>query len=166
MGGKASRDKGGRGERMAVKCFRDAGWEAYRVPLSGASDGFKADISLAKGNIKLIAEVKNEKDSYKTLYQLLDGEVQKEYEYAAYFDPVTGVFALMSYNFNELGFSDDFSGDQYHGFGPLFQPVLPDSKLPGIKKLFSCAKLLKSADFLMVRINHKPFIYIRYWGIS
>jgi len=39
MGGKASRDKGGRGERELVHIFQDHGIPARRVPLSGAMSG-------------------------------------------------------------------------------------------------------------------------------
>jgi hypothetical protein len=44
MMGKASRDKGGRRERQVVTLLRGLGLPARRVPLSGASEGFKGDV--------------------------------------------------------------------------------------------------------------------------
>ena len=43
--GKASRDKGARGERKVVNALKDMGVESKRVPLSGASGGiFSGDL--------------------------------------------------------------------------------------------------------------------------
>ena len=42
--GKKSRDKGARSERALVNLLREGGLAALRVPLSGASKGFKGDV--------------------------------------------------------------------------------------------------------------------------
>jgi len=44
MAGKFSRDKGGRSERDLVNILKGLGYDAKRVPLSGASTGFKGDV--------------------------------------------------------------------------------------------------------------------------
>jgi Holliday junction resolvase len=68
MPGKSSRDKGGRVERELVQKLRDAGFpDTFRVPLSGAAEGFKGDINIKICNRKidsetLVAEVKARKD--------------------------------------------------------------------------------------------------------
>ena len=72
MPGKSSRDKGGRVERELVQKLRDAGFsDTFRVPLSGAAEGFKGDINIKMsaigGNVlgveeTLVAEVKARKD--------------------------------------------------------------------------------------------------------
>lgn len=41
---KASREKGKRREREIVRKLRDRGFNAYRVPLSGATEHFKHDV--------------------------------------------------------------------------------------------------------------------------
>ena len=67
MGGKMSRDKGGRVERELANAFKAAGIPAERVPLSGAAGGsFSGDLLI--GNT-LIAEVKARKEGagFKTL---------------------------------------------------------------------------------------------------
>ncbi len=63
MGGKASRDKGGRVERELVNRLNASGeFEARRVPLSGAAEGFKGDIQIRIAGRTLKAEVKARKD--------------------------------------------------------------------------------------------------------
>ena len=47
--GKASRDKGGRFERELVNTARAHSLDAFRVPLSGAADGFKNDVIIKLG---------------------------------------------------------------------------------------------------------------------
>jgi len=47
--GKQQRDIGMRFERKVVNLAKDAGLEAYRVPLSGAAEGFKGDVIIKKG---------------------------------------------------------------------------------------------------------------------
>ena len=47
--GKASRDKGGRFERELVNTARAHSLDAFRVPLSGAADGFKNDVIIKSG---------------------------------------------------------------------------------------------------------------------
>ena len=67
--GKAQRSKGYRGEYFLVKKLREAGLEAERVPLSGAT-GFKKGDIVVEG---LTGEVKLRKNGFKMLYDWLDG---------------------------------------------------------------------------------------------
>ena len=46
MSGKRSRDKGARFERYVVAKFKTRGYQAKRVPLSGAAIGFPGDVLL------------------------------------------------------------------------------------------------------------------------
>lgn len=73
MGGKMSRDKGGRGEREIVHLLRDAGIPAKRVPLSGAAPGFKGDVLIGKGSGQKTAEVKRRAKGFRELYKWLEG---------------------------------------------------------------------------------------------
>lgn len=63
--GKASRDKGGRGEREFAKLIG-----GVRVPLSGAQEGFKGDV---KG-LGMSWEIKRRRDGFKQLYAWLEDE--------------------------------------------------------------------------------------------
>ncbi len=61
MMGKASRDKGGRFERELVNTARAHDLESYRVPLSGAAEGFKNDIIIKIGRTTWEIEAKKER---------------------------------------------------------------------------------------------------------
>lgn len=145
MGGRASRQKGMRGEYSARDLFRSWGWEADRVPASGAAQGFKGDLRIRKNGLELKVEVKNEEASYTSLYKLLDTTG------AASLIEAPNMMVLLSYNFEDLGLE---SGSSFA------KPV--DLKSPGVKKTIGMYALVKGCDFLMVKNNNKPFIYIRY----
>lgn len=144
------RTKGARNERLARDLFRDLGWSSERIPCSGAVHWLKGDITLSKGDIKLVAEVKSRGDEYKRIYGLLDKTKTKIVRLAYEENLVT-----LSYNFRDLGFEDK-------------QEMLFDHtpKSQTVKKIIGMKALLKTADFLMVRNNHRPFIYIRYHGLT
>ena len=71
--GKASRDKGGRFERELVNTARAHSLDAYRVPLSGAADGFKNDVIIKKGRETWEIEAKKRANGFKFLYDNIDG---------------------------------------------------------------------------------------------
>ena len=62
-----SRDKGNREERAIVNLHKQHGFEAKRVPLSGAAEGFKGDIILHG----LVGEAKLRATGFRTIYQWL-----------------------------------------------------------------------------------------------
>jgi hypothetical protein len=68
MGGKASRDKGQRGEREFAKLIG-----GLRVPLSGAQEGYGNDVI----GLGLEWEVKRRKSGFKTLYEWVEDEREK-----------------------------------------------------------------------------------------
>ena len=74
--GKASRDKGARRERELVNMFRDWGLQAYRVPLSGATEHSKGDVDVYKigRDAPFCGEAKARKDGagFKSLYDWLE----------------------------------------------------------------------------------------------
>ncbi len=73
MGGKFSRDKGNRVERWLVNKFKEAGWIAERVPLSGAAHGkFGGDISIDLLGRERRIEIKARAHGFAQLYQWLD----------------------------------------------------------------------------------------------
>ena len=82
--GKQQRDIGMRFERKVVNLAKDAGLEAYRVPLSGASEGFKGDVIIKKGREILTLECKNRAGGLKFLYDNLEDVdalvVQQKYQ--------------------------------------------------------------------------------------
>lgn len=72
MGGKASRDKGCRGEREIVAAHLAMGFDAKRVPLSGLAEGFPGDITNLPYS-SLPGEVKWREDLPKRLWEWLEG---------------------------------------------------------------------------------------------
>ena len=69
MGGRASRDKGNRAERAIVKFLLDRGFNAERVPLSGAAGGsYVGDLTLHILDATRVVEVKARAKGFKQLY--------------------------------------------------------------------------------------------------
>lgn len=68
--GRSQRQKGYRTEYNLVRYLKDAGLDAKRVPLSGATEFAKGDI-VVEG---LVGEVKARHDGFKQIYKWLDGK--------------------------------------------------------------------------------------------
>jgi len=60
--------KGSGFEREVVDILREAGFNAYRIPLSGAVQGFEGDIALKLYGKPYRIECKRRKAGFKTLY--------------------------------------------------------------------------------------------------
>lgn len=72
--GRQSRRKGYRGEHDVERLFRECGFDARRVPLSGASSFQKGDIVVFEnGTPKWIIEVKRRAEGFKEFYKWLEG---------------------------------------------------------------------------------------------
>jgi hypothetical protein len=70
--GKASRDKGARAEREAVRILQDAGLASERVPLSGSAGGrYCGDVSVPVLGIDRVLEVKCRASGWKQAYAFL-----------------------------------------------------------------------------------------------
>lgn len=148
MGGRASRAKGMRGEYKVRDYFRSFGWEANRVPSSGAAEGFKGDVVLTKEGRTLRAEVKYH-ENFHSVYAL----VEKVGGLAQY--DVNGTYVTASYEFDDLGFEDVVQCRLYEGI---------TIKTPGIKKLIGLQKFVKTCDFLVLIMNFHPLLFIRFRG--
>jgi hypothetical protein len=71
--GRASRDKGGREERLLVKLLQATGFAAERVPLSGAMGGkFGGDISLPLIGRDMRVESKVRQNGFREIYRWLE----------------------------------------------------------------------------------------------
>ena len=68
-GGRRSRDKGNRVERLIVRLLQDAGLGAERVPLSGSAGGsYVGDITVPVLGLDLCLEAKARADGFRELY--------------------------------------------------------------------------------------------------
>lgn len=156
MGGRASRQKGMRGEYLARDLFRSMGWEADRIPASGAAQGFKGDLRIRKAGVELTVEVKNERATYKSVYALLD-RVGRGLPMLM----VAGRSrALVSYNADDLRLLND----EYRPYAVYEKHKDPVSR--AVVKIWKMSELLKGCAFLMVKNNNKPFVFIKYFTVS
>lgn len=73
-GGRASRDKGNRGEREAVRILQDHGLAAERVPLSGGAGGsYIGDFTAPVLGIDHTFEMKCRARGFRSIYNWLAG---------------------------------------------------------------------------------------------
>jgi hypothetical protein len=73
-GGRASRQKGDRGERALVRYLQERGFAAERVPLSGSARGrFGGDLSVPLLGVDRRVEVKCRGNGFVRLYDWLTG---------------------------------------------------------------------------------------------
>jgi predicted SPOUT superfamily RNA methylase MTH1 len=149
MSGRASRQKGMRNEYKLRDELIQLGYQARRVPLSGAQEGYKGDVVFEKQGRTLTAEVKSRKDSFKSLYTLLfsvpsrlvalilkDGDGEKLSE-----------LAVMGFSLEDVM--------SYNG-------VYVSLHAKQARKLKNIRKWVQKCDILAVKDDRKPFIYVRY----
>lgn len=151
MSGRKSRSKGSRGEYQVRDYFRSLGFESHRVPASGAAEGFKGDVVLKHSGQTSIAEVKVRKDAYKHIYAMLDN--LKSPLFLSYF----GCCVIVSYEFKDLGV---FEAKHWY-FKAVRDLKTPQTK-KGLDKVLAIKKLVGKSDFLVIKIDYKPLIFIRY----
>lgn len=151
MGGKFSRDKGRRVEYEIRDLLNSWGFKTVRVPLSGASQGFKGDLEVDMGFHKLHGEVKARKDQFDSIYAFLDGYCKGK--------PVQvvgdGYSAIVGYDFLSLGFT----------WGTLDHRVITDVPKEfknGKKKLLGTVKWVKDCAFLVLKNDRRMPIFIRF----
>lgn len=158
MSGKYSRDRGKRAERQLVEYLKDKGWDAYRVPFSGAmskhvstdKDKYAMDV-IAKRDGKIIKfEVKcRKKPTFDLAYEFIKGT------------PGYGI----AFNSEEaIGLGEDIDEVLTLTYFELLEPNKYLNKLR--RKLDSYKKWLKGekADInvLALKTDRENFIFIWY----
>lgn len=144
MSGLYSRSKGRRGEYLLRDELRTHGFEVDRVPLSGASQGFKGDLRVVRGTVTKYVEVKVRGTGFERIYAELDSHANTMH--------VGGELIFVTPYFNLL-FYDDI---EKH-----FKDTTPDAYT---KKIAGLKKLLGGCDILAIKADRKPFIFIRFYG--
>lgn len=150
MSGLSSRQKGRRGEYAVRDYFRERGWKSDRVPLSGADKNHPGDVVLEKDGLKLLAEVKFRQDAFSSIYSLLRAESP------AHYIRVNGCLISLSSDFDFLGFIPNTPPFLSRTFSIIPKPSRAEKRLWGMQRL------LKGADFLVIKINNHPLLFIRY----
>lgn len=133
--GKMQRRKGSRIERELVQQLIIQGYDAKRVPLSGATTYAKGDVEivLPTGN-KIVIEVKSRKDGFKTLYKL------PRYPHVS---------------------NGNFVCDRVsHAIEFVLSGLLLANNVGEIKSINTLMKLKKDCNILAIKANNKPFLFL------
>lgn len=154
-GGKFSRNKGRREEQQLVLYLANLGYKAERILRQYFASG-EADVKATKDGVTYTFENKSRNKSFKSIYD-------------AYFSErdVDGVFRFVQ-----------TSGSTAVAVSTHFTALLgPDQAFrnmeasPGTRLIkMACNRMVKlkelkqSADFLVIKDNGKPRLFLRYWG--
>lgn len=142
--GKFSRNKGARNERLLVDHLKKKGYEALRVPLSGAMKGYKHDVTAIREGVEYTFELKVRAMEYGSIY--------------AFFamNEKDGVVRIADKDSHTLVMSDDLEKvKDMAGEYPLNESRVA-------KKLFGMEKLRQGAQFLVLRGDRMGFLFIQY----
>lgn len=147
MGGKMSRDKGSRVERLLRDHLRELGYESFRVPLSGASQGYKGDVVGTKDGKTTVFEVKARKELFASIYDWLGLSRTKHVAINDGTLPVNLVsisYDLISVLDNSIRYTTFVGGLRLEG------------------KILNLKKFLGTADILAIKDNGRPFLFLRF----
>lgn len=151
MSGSRSRDKGARGERNLVAELKKLGWgDVLRVPLSGASQGFKGDVLATQPKTGRLFkfELKCRADAFDRIYQFISLNQNKE-----------GVASAL---LGERGFKISRNLDQLLLHNTYSNKELLGDQLRTARGINNKRALLGEADLLVLKQDRKDFIYIKF----
>lgn len=157
MGGRASRQKGIRNEYVLRDYLRNLGYEAVRVPLSGASEGFKGDVIARKDGIEYTFEMKARRDAFKRIYHVYSQMLLQDASVVRFTIDQTSI--AMGTSFEEV--------KKPNGTFPklifAWESILKQNTRT-FSKIFNLRKLLGESEYLVIRDNNRPMLFLRYWG--
>lgn len=158
MGGRASKQKGYRGEILVRDHLRTLGWVAERVPGSGAysNEGrqeYSGDVKASKDGVTALFEVKCRASSFLSVYQLRKVLMGWALDGAQGF-VLDGQVVL-------IGLTPE---DVQEGFAVPVSELLARNPwaLRTAKKVLNMKKLLNGAHYLVIKDDRMPFLYLRY----
>lgn len=152
MSGNYSRLKGKRNEYLLRDSLRAEGYEAHRVPSSGAADGFKGDVEFSRAGQTWVAELKVRHMEFKAIYALMEG-----HDKLAYAVPAGEHVVCVSVS---RTMEDAING--LHVYEPIERHSGNKAVLKAVRKLTTIAPMLGKSDILVVKDDRKPFLYVRY----
>jgi hypothetical protein len=153
MSGLKSRRKGRTGEYGLRDHMRSLGYEAIRVPLSGASEGYKGDVVAWKpGQPQVTFELKCRKDTFKAIYALLDTlKVEDSLNISMQDGTLVSICRSFPTEARTVTYTHDY----------LILQALP-SCVRTLGKIKNLRKLLGGADWLVIKDDRKPLLFIHY----
>jgi Holliday junction resolvase len=156
--GKSQRRKGVAQEYVLRNLLRQQGWQADRVPCSGAAQGFKGDIAAVHPKYgRKVFELKSRKDSFKKVYELYDACVKHgQDDLIAVAIPGAETLCLNISTSLEavLGPADYHTGLRNH---PLYEKY---KRTWG--KIANMEKWLGEAEILAIKDDRRPHIFLRW----
>jgi hypothetical protein len=160
MGGRASKQKGKRGEYNLRDALRTQGWTADRVYASGALPGMPGDVKAVhpKHGPKLF-ELKCRKETFKKIYALYEAHVKSYGDdlmaLAIPADEGRSMCVNVSSSLEAV-----LGGAEIHLLPSHHKHFKEFPKTYG--KIGNLRKLLGEAHILVVRDDYKPFLYFRF----
>lgn len=152
----SQRAKGKLGEYQVRDIFRKLGFVAHRVPASGAASGFPGDVRVVHPNgTSFLVEVKIRKDYFKDIYKLIENDHTEVIRHV-----YNGKQVTVAKDFFSL-FSQEHKGRAEYNDRNLNDPEDKEFKKV-IKKLDKMHEWVKGSDYLVVRMDRKKFLFIRY----
>lgn len=149
--GRGCRQKGARGELSLVYHLRKLDYDARRVictrQVSGLEQQIVPDVIATKDGQEYKFEVKLRATKFKKLYELLGA---------------TNATQRVLVDGVAIAFGKDF--EDVKNITDQYFPLVIGDVAKRYRKLLKFRAWLKGADFLAVRGNNKPFVFLRYWG--
>jgi hypothetical protein len=152
MGGKFSRDKGSRVERLLVDTLKDLKWDdVFRVPLSGASAGFKCDVVSSRNGRIVKFEVKARATGFDRFYRMIP-KTGSDIAYVGL--TLDGKGLIASYDVAQVV---PGAGEKY-----LINADATAFPLKDVRALIKMQCLLGEAHVLVLKQDRLPFLFVRY----
>lgn len=150
----SQRAKGKKGEYDVRNYFRENGFVSHRVPSSGSAHGFPGDVLVKHPNgTKFLIEVKVRKDEFKNIYKLIENDHTEVIRHIYNGKQVTVAKDFFSMFSQQHKSTVNYDLYELAHFGELLKVV---------KKLDKMHEWIKGSDYLVVRMDRKPFLFIRY----
>lgn len=151
--GMMQRRKGARGELSLCLHLNLIGYDARRVIRTRAVKGYEKDVVpdviATRNEIEYTFECKFSANRFKSVYALFEKEAPGGS--LAFTLSSEGPYVAMSTDFEKI------RGASSHHF--LF---LEPTKT--VQKIVRLQKLLKGAQYLAIKQNNKPFLFLRFWS--
>lgn len=152
-----SRNKGARNERLLRDHLIERGYESGRIPLSGAVSGFGGDVYAAKNGRRELFELKSRAAAFTKIYDLFGHEAE--------------INGFLGIKFEALGLRIGISMDfellrsEEHVFkDSLDLAVKAPHRTRTLSKILNMQSLLKGSDYLVIRDDRRPFLFLRYYA--
>jgi len=152
--GKFSRNKGRRSEQQLVLYLARHGYQAERILRQYQAAG-QPDVKAAKAGIVTTFEMKARKDSFKSIYALYNSEKDAN-SVVAFVTHSGGTPVAMSNDFEAL-----LGSDRTFRNLTLFPPN--SALLKVYNRIVYLNKLRQAADYLVVKDDNKPMLFLRFW---